>query len=358
MKVHKITIVVANISCSKNESKSQLIPVPSSTCQWLLQISVVQRMKANHNAITAVIRSQFVVANISCSKNESKSQLTSRSLLVKIGCCKYQLFKEWKQITTSSLMSSGSKLLLQISVVQRMKANHNGSGDASGSAFVVANISCSKNESKSQLSPMRACSYNGCCKYQLFKEWKQITTIKFPTLSFFGLLQISVVQRMKANHNHPLPINACIVVVANISCSKNESKSQRSYVPPCNMTCCCKYQLFKEWKQITTPVPVIPSMNELLQISVVQRMKANHNDMVATQQLINVVANISCSKNESKSQQLNCYYKRMKSCCKYQLFKEWKQITTNILAFWTILRLLQISVVQRMKANHNHSTKV
>jgi hypothetical protein len=39
-------------------------------------------------------------------------------------------------------------------------------------------------------------------------------------------LQISVVQRMKANHNNSLRALSNVGVVANISCSKNESKSQ------------------------------------------------------------------------------------------------------------------------------------
>jgi hypothetical protein len=41
----------------------------------LLQISVVQRIKANHNTCECGVTGQFVVPNISCSKNESKSQL-------------------------------------------------------------------------------------------------------------------------------------------------------------------------------------------------------------------------------------------------------------------------------------------
>jgi hypothetical protein len=68
----------------------------SESPHWvqLLQISVVQRMKANHNFC---VRDKFwpaVVANISCSKNESKSQLAPGSSSSGFGCCKYQLFKE------------------------------------------------------------------------------------------------------------------------------------------------------------------------------------------------------------------------------------------------------------------------
>jgi len=37
-------------------------------------ISVVQRMKANHNVVAIILLISFVVVNISSSKNESKSQ--------------------------------------------------------------------------------------------------------------------------------------------------------------------------------------------------------------------------------------------------------------------------------------------
>ena len=60
----------------------------------------------------------------------------------------------------------------------------------------------------------------------------------------------------------------------------------------------------------------------LFQISVVQRMKANHNYWVIMSWLAFVVPNISCSKNESKSQPADLYIDGNKSCSKYQLFKE------------------------------------
>ncbi len=60
----------------------------------LLQISVVQRMKANHNADELIQQGYRVVANISCSKNESKSQPWRKNLDKRYSCCKYQLFKE------------------------------------------------------------------------------------------------------------------------------------------------------------------------------------------------------------------------------------------------------------------------
>ena len=293
-----------------------------------MQISVVQRMKANHNIILKDLKRQDVVANISCSKNESKSQHPFYYTLRLVSCCKYQLFKEWKQITTCYIKSVERHMLLQISVVQRMKANHNITIYSTTIALVVANISCSKNESKSQLKFKIGLLMACCCKYQLFKEWKQITTGWQGYRRCVWLLQISVVQRMKANHNIGY-VNAIVTkVVANISCSKNESKSQHI------------------WSQPRKPT-------ELLQISVVQRMKANHNNLIGLIYKHHVVANISCSKNESKSQHINSNIFEVHSCCKYQLFKEWKQITTPYTVLLPFGTLLQISVVQRMKANHN-----
>jgi hypothetical protein len=60
--------VVANISKSKNESKSQLSQTPS--------------------------QNDDVVANISKSKNESKSQHPRSFEIMKPSCCKYQQIKE------------------------------------------------------------------------------------------------------------------------------------------------------------------------------------------------------------------------------------------------------------------------
>jgi hypothetical protein len=51
-------------------------------------------MKANHNGCVCVLCCVWVVANISCSKNESKSQRKSAEAFDEAGCCKYQLFKE------------------------------------------------------------------------------------------------------------------------------------------------------------------------------------------------------------------------------------------------------------------------
>ncbi len=225
--------------------------------------------------------------------------------------------------------------LLQISVVQRMKANHNKKMKDTITPKVVANISCSKNESKSQLMPISKTVLLSCCKYQLFKEWKQITTGQYQRNNTLALLQISVVQRMKANHNGNHTFAPGGPVVANISCSKNESKSQPKYWNNGRFYCCCKYQLFKEWKQITTICLLLRGLPMLLQISVVQRMKANHNCCSCACNSHCVVANISCSKNESKSQLDAQFPDDFRSCCKYQLFKEWKQITT---AIWKYIR--------------------
>ena len=59
-------------------------------------------MKANHNFEPAVPLIPAVVTNISCLKNESKSQPIVLTYDTQSGCYKYQLFKEWKQITTSA----------------------------------------------------------------------------------------------------------------------------------------------------------------------------------------------------------------------------------------------------------------
>ena len=176
----------------------------------LFQISVVQRMKANHNGRQIFYHFRRVVPNISCSKNESKSQLSKLMAFALNSCSKYQLFKEWKQITT----------------------------------------------------PRPANCPNGCCsKYQLFKEWKQITTLKHGHIKSLRLFQISVVQRMKANHNAVLIPLISSVVVPNISCSKNESKSQHNVGDGGRVGSCSKYQLFKEWKQITTAIARYPMLD-------------------------------------------------------------------------------------------------
>ena len=142
----------------------------------MLQISVIQRSKANHNKELGHKNIPLVVANISYSKIESKSQLGSRYLESEGGCCKYQLFKDRKQITTMAALAKLRGRLLQISVIQRSKANHNAKAQGLTEGLVVANISYSKIESKSQRWDRYNRNHCGCCKYQLFKDRKQITT--------------------------------------------------------------------------------------------------------------------------------------------------------------------------------------
>ena len=244
----------------------------------------------------------MVVANISYSKIESKSQQAHVVLIHCCCCCKYQLFKDRKQIKTESSRSCWPIWLLQISVIQRSKANHNWYGRQWDYLSVVANISYSKIESKSQPWSVYRLWWYGCCKYQLFKDRKQITT------------------RWSVIHS---------------------------------LLSCCKYQLFKDRKQITTPLAMVPWSDRLLQISVIQRSKANHNTGVTITAGTGVVANISYSKIESKSQHVVCLENLTCGCCKYQLFKDRKQITTADRGPVSYTRLLQISVIQRSKANHN-----
>src|SRR5690606_35484178 len=91
-----------------------------------------------------------------------------------------------------------------------------------------------------------------CCKYQLSKVRKQITTIRSEFTIGFELLQISVIQSSKANHNEFLEACQTAVAVANISYPKFESKSQLCCILLILFLCCCKYQLSKVRKQITT----------------------------------------------------------------------------------------------------------
>ena len=55
--------------------------------ELLLLISVFQRMKANHNMLNVVVVGHVAVANISISKNESKSQLPDRFRFYTLRCC-------------------------------------------------------------------------------------------------------------------------------------------------------------------------------------------------------------------------------------------------------------------------------
>ncbi len=92
-------------------------------------------------------------------------------------------------------------MLLQISEIQRPKANHNEWHGPRLTHAAVTNIRNSKTESKSQLDCIGSDDVWSCYKYQKFKDRKQITTNYQSILSFNGLLQISEIQRPKANHN-------------------------------------------------------------------------------------------------------------------------------------------------------------
>ncbi len=117
-------------------------------------------------------------------------------------------------------------LLLQISEIQRPKANHNSHAIGDNVMTAVTNIRNSKTESKSQ----RVCCIipylSGCYKYQKFKDRKQITTSNYVYLRMLLLLQISEIQRPKANHNNKMQLQTKRFAVTNIRNSKTESKSQ------------------------------------------------------------------------------------------------------------------------------------
>ena len=142
--------VVANIIISKIESKSQLNNKRvqgetgcgkyhyfkdrkqiTTTCRTRLltnklwQISLFQRSKANHNETKGGRRHHSVVANIIISKIESKSQPKNENVITLPGCGKYHYFKDRKQITTNQRKLHLARLLWQISLFQRSKANHN-----------------------------------------------------------------------------------------------------------------------------------------------------------------------------------------------------------------------------------------
>ncbi len=144
------------------------------------------------------------------------------------------------------------QLLLQISEIQRPKANHNSCCNQSQVLFAVTNIRNSKTESKSQHSLIDAVCPWCCYKYQKFKDRKQITTLVIHSLLLETLLQISEIQRPKANHNNLLHWIVYPVAVTNIRNSKTESKSQHAIALYYIAYRCYKYQKFKDRKQITT----------------------------------------------------------------------------------------------------------
>ena len=62
--------------------------------EQVCQISIIQRLKANHNAVKAVVVPIEGVPNINYSKIESKSQPRGSSSENRQRCAKYQLFKD------------------------------------------------------------------------------------------------------------------------------------------------------------------------------------------------------------------------------------------------------------------------
>ncbi len=220
---------------------------------------------------------------------------------------------------------------LQISLFQRSKANHNLQATLQMFAPVVTNIIISKIESKSQL--MGFCNVNllSCYKYHYFKDRKQITTQVLQVLHVCALLQISLFQRSKANHNWLNQRYKKECVVTNIIISKIESKSQQNDEWVEQTFSCYKYHYFKDRKQITTTLASLPTSLLLLQISLFQRSKANHNKMMNGLSKHSVVTNIIISKIESKSQPISWTSFDNASCYKYHYFKDRKQITTDLL---------------------------
>jgi hypothetical protein len=181
----------------------------------------------------------IAVTNIRNSKTESKSQHSSVSFRLRSRCYKYQKFKDRKQITTDSILNFSIKVLLQISEIQRPKANHNAIEQQITNLKAVTNIRNSKTESKSQLYLFPKLDFIRCYKYQKFKDRKQITTIE---------------------------------------------------TDDCKQLSCYKYQKFKDRKQITTHHTNHKASPQLLQISEIQRPKANHNIIQASFKISNHIA--------------------------------------------------------------------
>ena len=186
---------VANISFTKNRKPITTVCAFYSEFISLWQISVLQRTKANHNYLVLGYILSVPVANISFTKNESQSQLTATKHLYKATCGKYQFYKERKPITTKDPNNIKIMALWQISVLQRTKANHNKTSTIEIQPVPVANISFTKNESQSQHSRPRVSHSYTCGKYQFYKERKPITTSSRQVSECYNLWQISVLQR-------------------------------------------------------------------------------------------------------------------------------------------------------------------
>jgi len=194
----------------------------------VFRISAIQKLKANHNNRILFVWGRNGVPNISYSEIESKSQLIVRPFSRCFRFSEYQLFRNWKQITT------------------------------------VLSLRTAR---------------NWCSEYQLFRNWKQITTLVLVGKMSTGVFRISAIQKLKANHNCGWKDIQGKKGVPNISYSEIESKSQQHQVDNYIDAWCSEYQLFRNWKQITTPaVPLVP-IKEVFRISAIQKLKANHNQV-------------------------------------------------------------------------------
>jgi len=143
----------------------------------VFRISAIQKLKANHNNISYATCGTMGVPNISYSEIESKSQQRKTNLPQCFRCSEYQLFRNWKQITTVPVLKPAEILVFRISAIQKLKANHNINLAKETISLGVPNISYSEIESKSQRRSIRRNVSYGCSEYQLFRNWKQITTI-------------------------------------------------------------------------------------------------------------------------------------------------------------------------------------
>ncbi len=167
-----------------------------------------------------------------------------------------------------------------------------------------------------------------CSEYQVFRNWKQITTLVASKEQIIPLFRISGIQKLKANHNYAFFLWGVFCVVPNIRYSEIESKSQlasQTYQPTNG---CSEYQVFRNWKQITTHYLSWAEWNELFRISGIQKLKANHNLKPLNGKSLSVVPNIRYSEIESKSQPILLTSLLVKCCSEYQVFRNWKQITT------------------------------
>src|SRR5690606_28246319 len=92
---------------------------------------------------------------------------------------------------------------------------------------------------------------------------------------------------------------------------------------------------------------------KLWSISVNQRMKANHNRILAAWNIAIAVVNISKSKNESKSKQCTNLMEKGTSWDQDQEIKERKQLTAIARLLHVLLKLSSITRIPRIKAYNN-----